>query len=239
MPGENYERVWEYWECSRREDYALQHPRLDFIIEMVRRSARRRAPVANKRVLDIGFGDGYLLKTLCRLGFECHGIDISLRNVETTTREALREHLKLNLKTGEAATIPFETETFRFVVAAEILEHLDYEQLRSAVKEIVRVLIHGGEAFITVPYNENLEMRKVICPKCLEVFHPSGHLQTFDETRVRSLTEGLGLRTLRTETKFYTDSPPSSIAARGAMRIFSSFLDRNFPRTTFLHAMKD
>ena len=76
--------------------------------------------------------------------------------------------------------MPFSDGNFDFVVASEVLEHLNDDQLESGIKEIIRALCHDGWFLGTVPYCENLLLNQAICPKCGETFHRWGHKRSFD-----------------------------------------------------------
>jgi hypothetical protein len=45
----------------------------------------------------------------------------------------------------------------------------------------------GGYFLGTVPYKEDLDENKVICPDCGKIFHRWGHQQSFDETKLRTI----------------------------------------------------
>ena len=56
---------------------------------------------------------------------------------------------------GDATQLSFDNETYDFVVANHILEHIPDD--RAAMKEIHRVLKKGGTALLQVPYSETIE----------------------------------------------------------------------------------
>lgn len=64
------------------------------------------------------------------------------------------------------------------------------------MREIKRVLKPEGRLIVTVPYAEVLEENKYICPKCGHKFHKVGHLQSFDEIRIKNILEMAGFETI-------------------------------------------
>jgi len=72
-------------------------------------------------------------------------------------------------------------------VVSEVLEHLSEDALVKALAEIHRVLSPRGMIIGTVPACENLNEQLTVCPCCGEKFHRWGHLQSFDESRLRAL----------------------------------------------------
>ncbi|MEW6108616.1 MAG: methyltransferase domain-containing protein [Nitrospirota bacterium] len=145
------------------------------------------------KVLDIGIGDGYLLEKLgCH--FELYGIDISALNIQKTQAIFTEKKIVAHLKEGCVDGIPFPDNMFDFVIASDVIEHVDDETLLRGIKEIYRVLKTGGYFIGTVPANENLHDNTVYCPNCHNTFHRWGHQQTFDVKKIKSIFSGQGFR---------------------------------------------
>jgi len=88
------------------------------------------------KILDVGFGKGYLLYEFTQVvpGVEVAGIDISQYGLDNA-----KEEVKPFLQTGNAISLPFEDNTFDFVVSITTLHNLYNYELNQAVKEIERV----------------------------------------------------------------------------------------------------
>jgi len=88
------------------------------------------------KILDVGFGKGYLLYEFTQVipGVEVAGIDISQYGLENS-----KEEVKPFLQIGNAVSLPFEDNSFDFVVSITTLHNLYNYELNSAVKEIERV----------------------------------------------------------------------------------------------------
>jgi ubiquinone/menaquinone biosynthesis C-methylase UbiE len=88
------------------------------------------------KILDVGSGKGFLLYEFTQVipGVEVSGIDISEYGIEKS-----KEEVKPFLHQGSAVSLPFEDNTFDFVVSITTLHNLYNYELNSAVKEIERV----------------------------------------------------------------------------------------------------
>jgi len=121
-----------------------------------------------KRVLDVGAGSGALINLIPN----AIGLDLAPKHPKIIE--------------GDISNIPFSDDSFDTIFATEILEHLDDGILNKGLDEIFRVLRGGGgHLIITVPYKEDLRQNMVVCPKCGAKFHRVGHMQVFDEKRMR------------------------------------------------------
>ena len=99
------------------------------------------------RGLDVGCGDGQVLKrVLEHIGSrEVVGIDLDPR--ETAAAEALGLYTKVY--TGSAAEVPEPDESFDFAFSNSVLEHIP--DLGPVFAEVSRVLKPGGAFIFTVP----------------------------------------------------------------------------------------
>lgn len=102
------------------------------------------------RVLDIGSGTGSNLRLLRELGFQKY---VGLDSRENALRYCSRKGFSRVLK-GDACALPFLDGTFDFILATDVIEHIDDDEL--AIREIARVLRPGGKALITVPAFQSL-----------------------------------------------------------------------------------
>jgi SAM-dependent methyltransferase len=96
-------------------------------------------------ILDAGTSTGTNLRMLQDQGYQNYkGLDLSSEAVRYCTLKGLGE-----VRKGDVCQMPFESESFDFVLATDILEHVENDI--AALKEINRVLKPGGSALITVP----------------------------------------------------------------------------------------
>lgn len=142
----------------------------------------KRIPSQSK-VLNIGVGQGRLEDILAKRGVDVYSLDPS-----ETSINRIRELIAVgedHAKVGYAQAIPFQEESFDFVIMTEVLEHLTDGVLASALAEVKRVLRKGGTFIGTVPADEDLKKSIVVCPRCGARFHRWGHEQSFSESRLR------------------------------------------------------
>lgn len=103
------------------------------------------------KILDVGCGKGYLLYEFTQIvpGVEVVGIDISSYALEHS-----KEEVKPVLELGNAVNLPYEDNSFDFVVSITTLHNLYNYDLHRAVKEIERVG-RGGKKYIAVESYRN------------------------------------------------------------------------------------
>src|SRR6516164_7585111 len=102
------------------------------------------APVAGKRLLDVGCGDGALASELARRGAIVTGLDEDAAAIAAARRRsALPSTLVL---VGRAERLPFENATFDRVVAVGVLCFVQHAE--QVIAEIARVLRPGGRLAI-------------------------------------------------------------------------------------------
>lgn len=121
------------------------------------------------KILDIGFGQGYLEKVLAKhKDISIYGIDIS-----NTAIKYAKNNLKGEYKFANIFNIPYKSSFFDYVVVLDVLEHISSKNILSAYNEILRVLKKNGVLVISIPLNEGLE-------KMLTVgFNPNGHMRIY------------------------------------------------------------
>ena len=121
-----------------------------------------------KKVLDLGCGDGFASMEALRLGAYVTAIDISPKSIEYLVALAEKENLhnRLDARVMDAHQLEFEDETFDVVFGNGILHHLP--MLEKAVKEIKRVLKPFGYAVFTEPLGMNpfINLFRKSTPNC-------------------------------------------------------------------------
>jgi SAM-dependent methyltransferase len=180
--------LWSHYQTESAEVFGAGHSRQDALYKEI----ARLAP-AGGRLLEIGFGDGYLLRRLSGR-YECHGADISPGNVAQMSAKIPEVEFALTAPDG---TLPFPDGHFDLFVASEVLEHMDDEALEASVHEIRRVLKPGGHAVITFPAREDLSASECFCPNCGFKFHKWGHSQSWDVAKIRRLFADFNIRAIK------------------------------------------
>jgi SAM-dependent methyltransferase len=101
-------------------------------------------PPAGRRTLEVGCGEGRVVRDLAALGHRVVGLDAS----PTLLRLAREEDPEGEYVLGDAADLPFEDGSFDLVVAFNSL--MDVQDMPGAVAEAARVLEPGGSFCVCV-----------------------------------------------------------------------------------------
>ena len=96
------------------------------------------------RALDLGCGVGRHALLFARLGFEVSAIDLAEAGLAELRRNAATEGLEIEALAAPMTELPFDHETFDYVLSFNVLYHGDPEVVRTAIAEIRRVLRPGG-----------------------------------------------------------------------------------------------
>ena len=187
-------RMWTQHQTENAHFFAMGHSRHDAIYKVLKRF------VPQGRVLEIGFGDGYLLRKLSAR-YETHAADISEENVAQMREKVPEAHFAV---VGTDGTLPYPDGHFDGFVASEVLEHMDDLALRTTVAEIARILKPGGHAIVTVPAHENLRENECFCPHCGHTFHKWGHKQSWNRPKIDETFKALTVVSAR-ERIFFSD----------------------------------
>lgn len=115
---------------------------------LARQLKRIGPPRPGARALDIGAAGGGNTRVIIDHGWQSLVTDYSEMAVETARKRGL------DAVFADARDLPFEPETFGFVAAMDMLEHIEEDYL--VTQEIARVLEPGGTAFISVPCSMSL-----------------------------------------------------------------------------------
>jgi SAM-dependent methyltransferase len=101
-------------------------------------------------ILDIGTSTGTNLRLLRDMGFtNVQGLDLHEDAIHWCAEKGLGV-----VRKGDVCNIPFPDGSIDLVLATDIIEHVDDDEL--ALREIRRVLTRNGRALVTVPAFESL-----------------------------------------------------------------------------------
>jgi SAM-dependent methyltransferase len=147
---------------------------------------RRRTPGA--RLLDVGFGRGYLLQMAQVYGFDVFGLDGSAERVA-----ALQPLFGQRVARAVLGRDRVPWDSFDVVVLSHVLEHV--AEPREALAEIASSMNAGGWLYVTVPDAASLEFR--IFGKHWDAVNPLVHLHYFTAESLERLLRASGFEEVR------------------------------------------
>ena len=167
------------------------------------------------RVLEVGFGAGNNLWFLADAGFVVSGIEYSATAVIHARERLEGLSLSADLRVGNLKDLPFEDNSFDFVLDRAALTHNLHTDVHAAAKEIHRVLVPGGEFFSFTLFGEEHPDRRFsreVAPGSSDYF-TDGHFRTvglssfFSEATLRDIF-GMFASTTISRTRIEADGTP-------------------------------
>lgn len=136
----------------------------------------RLIPQKGHKALDVGARDGHFSALLTDYyekvtALDLHNSPISNENVDFIQ--------------GDMTNLCFLDNSFDLVFCAEVLEHIPSHLLQSACAELGRV--SREYILIGVPYKQDIRVGRTTCYSCGETNPPWGHVNSFDEIKIRYL----------------------------------------------------
>lgn len=103
--------------------------------------------ISGAKILDIGCSGGLMRKFLQEQGLNLsyYGLDLIIEAL----RANKRYHSNVNLFNASATELPFQNESFEYIISAETLEHIP--DTVKTLREVYRVLKPQGRAILSVP----------------------------------------------------------------------------------------
>jgi len=132
------------------------------------------APLAGKRVLDVGCGGGILSEAMARLGATVTGIDLSEKPLRVAELHLLESGLSVSYQKASAEDLSrTQPETFDVVTCMELLEHVPDPS--STVAACAKLVKPGGRVFFsTINRNPKAYLFAVIGAEYLLGMLPKG-----------------------------------------------------------------
>jgi Methyltransferase domain len=142
--------------------------------------------IPHRQVLEIGSGEGALLKRMEQAGFaeEMYSLEISESSASALRSLALKRLKQATLFDGYATG--FDDKSFDLVVLSHIIEHLEHPRILLAeASRIARYI------FVEVPLEDNLRLSKDYS------FTPLGHINYYSPKTIRRLLQSCDLNVLQ------------------------------------------
>ena len=115
---------------------------------------------AEKRVLEVGCGNGNNLLFLATLGLELSATEIADEICEATRQKLQQFGVNAMIKTGRNRSLPFDSNSFDLLVSWNVIHYEDNETaMREAIAEYARVLNPGGRFLLSTTGPEHLILK--------------------------------------------------------------------------------
>lgn len=144
-------------------------------------------------VLEIGAGEGSILKRLSELNFgkQLYAVEISPSGVETIRNRDIPRLVECEVFDGY--DIPYEDDRFDLAILSHVVEHVEHP--RALLYEATRVARY---VFVEVPLEDTFRLSNEF------VFDTVGHINFYSPKTIRRLLQSSNLRVLRQ----ITTNPP-------------------------------
>lgn len=139
----------EFYQSANPLVADLHNRRIGIVRELIQQTEAQS-------LLEVGSGDGYMLKALSDLPVALTGIEISEKRIERS-RQLVPQ---AEIVAGDAREMPFESRSFDLVVCSEVLEHVPEPE--RAIAEMKRVVRPGGLVIVTVPHERNWQLGRLL-----------------------------------------------------------------------------
>ena len=120
-----------------RAEWLVPHPAVAALVPLLKARGAQR-------VLDLGCGVGRHALLFAEHGFVVDAIDGAASGLDFASREAASRGLRLNMHQGDAAALPFDDQSFDYVLSWNVIFHGTMGDVASRLAEIWRVLKPGG-----------------------------------------------------------------------------------------------
>lgn len=159
-------------DISKSRERPVEQERIADLLEL--------ASKGRSSVLDIGARDGYISRLLTSSFQQVVALDLDTSDIQ---------HERITCVIGDVTNLQFSDNQFNTVVCAEVLEHIPSDCLQRACDEIARVA--RDNVIIGVPYREDTRVGRTTCYSCGRKNPPWGHVNAFDEKRLKKLFPNL------------------------------------------------
>jgi cyclopropane fatty-acyl-phospholipid synthase-like methyltransferase len=148
---------------------ALEQLRLERLISLL--------PKNVTSVLEIGARHGVMTQRLAEIYDQVTALDL---------KKPLFQIDGVRTVEGDVQRLEFPDNSFDCVICTEVLEHVP--DFGAGAKELVRV--SNNYILLGVPYRQDTRVGRTTCVHCGNISPPFGHLNSFDEGKIRSLFSG-------------------------------------------------
>ncbi len=174
----------DYWDGDRKYGYGgmTNDGRWKPIAETMAKHYKLKS---SDRILDIGCGKGYLLSELKN---QIKWIKVKGADISSYALDHMPLNVILNKTKDDCSSLPFADNAFTFTYSINVFHNLCYQDLKRAIREMVRVTHKDGNSYICVEsYRNEEELCNLQCwaLTCQSFYSPDDWLQIFEDNGYR------------------------------------------------------
>lgn len=185
-------------------------------------------------ILDYGCGHGFLIEKLLKRGTRCEGLEFSTDSAGKVEQKFRSEKNFGGVTIAQCLPTPLEADKYDLVFILETIEHLLPQWLDQTISEIYRITTKGGLILATVPNEEKLEARKVMCPECGGIFHTVQHISSWTEETLVSRMSSVGFQCVMCKSTRLRESGRFSHVRYIAMLLAYKLTGRKLPHLIYI-----
>jgi ubiquinone/menaquinone biosynthesis C-methylase UbiE len=144
------------------------------------------SPFPHRSILDIGAGEGSILKRLSdnHFGDEFHALEISTSGIELTKKREIPGLISCQIYDGYS--IPFADQIFDLAILSHVIEHVEYP--RRLLHEAGRIARY---VFIEVPLEDTIRLKPDF------TWDKVGHINSYSAKTIRRLLQTCNFNVLK------------------------------------------
>ena len=152
MSQYNPERVWTKEYLNQKE---MMFPS-EYVIRIFKGSYPRlnldKNSFKNKKICDLGCGDGRNLLLLDQVGFDVYGMEITEEIVNKAKSNLAKVNIYPDIQVGVNDDIPFENNFFDYLLSWNSLNYMGKNlDFAAHIKELARILKKDGYLVLSLP----------------------------------------------------------------------------------------
>tara|TARA_B100000508_G_scaffold121389_1_gene103033 strand:+ start:10924 stop:11979 length:1056 start_codon:yes stop_codon:yes gene_type:complete len=130
------------------------------------------------KMLDIGCGNGHLIKRLAKMGWEVEGMDFDPMAVEYCKSQGL------NAKSGDFFELNYPSDYYDAVTLSHVIEHVP--DPKKTIREVFRILKPGGKIVMETPNSKSWMYTDLFQSEWLHL-HPPAHIHVFNLSNLKQI----------------------------------------------------
>ncbi len=112
--------------------------------------SKKKLKVENKKILDVGFGNGNNTLFFCSLKLKVYGVEIDKKICNLLSNKLIKFGFSADLRVGTNQKLPFDDNTFDYLISWNVLHYESNQKgIEKSIKEYSRVLKPKGRLILS------------------------------------------------------------------------------------------